>query len=400
MLILTLSCRSHSMHYQLFDWEGQAAAASGVVEQIGAEVSSSTHSVPGRPPVRRAGGCRDHAEALALVLDSLCAPDVGVLRHPGEIGGVAHRVPHGGETFTAPALVDNAALSLLKETLRLAPVLNASPLAGIEAALRLLPDGAQVAFFDTAFHHTMPRTSYLYPLPMEWYEKHRVRRYGFHGYAHLHASRRGAALLGRPDSQCTVISVHTGEGTSLCLVRDGVSVDTTMGFSPLDGMMMESACGAMDAGIIPFIMEEEGLSPREVEEILSTQSGSRGIAGGAVSGPDAREEVRLSPAGRLALEMEGYRLRKYLGAYLAAGNPDAIVFSYSAGWGEWPARRKALQELEPFGIRLDVEREREASTGGRELTVSAHDSRIPVFVVPCGEDQLLNREVARLAGWL
>ncbi|UFS72611.1 acetate/propionate family kinase [Geomonas sp. RF6] len=398
MLILTLSCRNDSMHYLLYDWEMKREVAAGSVERLGTG-SCITMSTPGKRARRREVDCRNHTGALAALLDTLTDQKTGVLKDLGGIRGVGHRVVNGGERFGAPVLISPETLPLLKETLLLAPQLNAPCLEGIEAGQELLSPLPQVALFETSFHRTMPEVAYLYPVPLEWYEKHRIRRYGFHGYAHLYAARRGAELLGLDLESSTLITVHVGEGASLCLVRNGASVETSMGFSPLQGLMMENGCGDIDAGIIPFIIEEEKLTPQEMDEILAKRSGSVGIAGAPVNGPAMKKEFRRSPRGRLALEMEGYRLKKYLGAYIAIGNPAAIVFSYSEGWADWPARAFALKDLEPFGIRLDAARDKDASAGGREVVISAENSRLPVVVLPSGEDLLVNAEVATVLGW-
>lgn len=398
MHILTLHCRNYELHFTLYDWERKRMAAWGAVERVVGD-STLTVAVPGRRPARRDRVCRNHIDALSLVLDTLTDRRGGVIDDLGAVRAVAHRVAHGAGRFHGPVVIDGDSLPLIGETLEFAPKLNAPALNGIEAARELLGPLPQVAVFDTDFHRTLPEVAYRYAVPTEWFERYRIRRYGFHGYAHLYAARRGAALLGRPPEECTLVTVHVGEGASLCLVRGGVSVDTSMGLSMLEGVMMDSACGDIDAGIIPFIIQEEGLTPQEVEAILGMNSGSMGIAGHPLNGPGAKKEFRRSPRGRLALEMEGYRLRKYLGAYLAVGNPDAIVFSYAEGWADWPARGAALKELRQFGVRLDAAAEKAACGGGGEVVVSAHDSRIPVLVVPSGEDVLVNGEVARVLGW-
>jgi acetate kinase len=264
-----------------------------------------------------------------------------------------------------------------------------------------LPEIPQVAIFDTAFHQTMPEKAYIYPLPYEWYQAHGVRRYGFHGQSHLYALRRGAALAGVACESCNMVTVHTGNGVSLCAVRNGVSVDTSMGLTPLEGVMMGNRCGDIDPGIIPFIMNQADLSPREIDLFMNQKSGLTGIVGRRVTRRMLVDEARDGDARcRLALDMEAYRLRKYLGAYLAViGKPDAIVFSYGEGWEDWPVRGMALSALEQFGIRLDPGRDREALKGGKEMLISADDSPVKVFVMPTGEDMVLNEDVAEIMGW-
>jgi len=401
MLILTLNCRRFSAQYQLFDWGRRVSLASGKVERVVVGDSFITHKVPGRDPQHRDRECADHTEALQLILDTLTDPKIGVLDHAGSIRAVGHRVVHGGEKFTHSVMIDPEVTEAIEEMAKLAPLHNTPNLAGIRGAQLLLPEIPQVAIFDTAFHQTMPEAAYIYPLPYEWYQKHGVRRYGFHGQSHLYASRRGAALAGVARERCNLVTVHTGNGVSLCAVRDGVSVDTSMGLTPLEGAMMGNRCGDIDPGIIPFMMNEAGISARELDLFLNQKSGLSGIVGRRVSRRILMDEARDGDARcRLALDMESYRLRKYLGAYLAViGKPDAIVFAYGEGWADWPVRGMALEGMEQFGIKVDPERDREALKGGKEMLISADDSRVKVFVMPSGEDMVLNEDVASILGW-
>jgi acetate kinase len=257
-------------------------------------------------------------------------------------------VVHGGEKFTRSVLIDSEVVAAIRETAQLAPLHNGPSLTGIEAAFILLPGIPQVAIFDTAFHQTMPQHAYIYPLPYEWYEKHGVRRYGFHGQSHHYAARRGAELLGLPPERTNLITVHTGNGVSLCAVKGGRSVDTSMGLTPLEGAMMGTRCGDIDAGIPPFIMNEMGLSSTEMDLFLNQKSGLTGVIGRNISRRAASEAADHGDQRcRLALEMEAYRLKKYIGAYIAAvGKIDAIVFSYGEGWVDWPVRGMALTGME------------------------------------------------------
>ena len=401
MLILTLNCRRFSVQYQLFDWRQRALLASGKVERIVIGDSFITHKVPGRASRHLDHECSDHGDALELILSTLTDARSGVLPDKGRIGAVGHRVVHGGEKFTRSVLIDEEVTAAIKETATLAPLHNTPNLAGIRAAQELLPGVPQVAVFDTAFHQTMPEAAYIYPLPYEWYLKHGVRRYGFHGQSHLYAARRGAALAGVAPERANLVTVHTGNGVSLCALRNGVSIDTSMGLTPLEGVMMGNRCGDIDAGIIPFMMNQAGISAGELDLFMNQKSGVTGIVGRRATHRMLVDEARQGDARcRLALEMESYRLRKYLGGYLAViGQPDAVVFTYSEGWQDWPIRGLALQGMEQFGIKLDTERERQALGEGGELQISADDSRIKVFVLPTGEDLVLNEDVASMLGW-
>ena len=401
MLILTLNCRRFSVQYQLFDWRHRVPLAHGEVERVVVGDSFITHKVPGRDPQHRDGECADHRGALKFILDTLTDPKIGVLSSTGKIRAVGHRVVHGGEKFTRSVRIDGEVTEAIREMADLAPLHNTPNLAGILGAQELLPDIPQVAIFDTAFHQTMPEAAYIYPLPYEWYQIHGVRRYGFHGQSHLYAARRGAALAGVALEQSNLVTVHTGDGVSLCAVRNGVSVDTSMGLTPLEGVMMANRCGDIDPGIIPFMMNQAGLSPHEMDLFMNQRSGLSGIVGRRVSRRILVDEARDGDARcRLALDMESYRLRKYLGAYLAViGKPDAIVFSYGEGWADWPIRGMALAGMEQFGIKVDPERDLKALTAGKELLISADDSRVKVFVMPTGEDMVLNEDVATIMGW-
>lgn len=401
MLILTLNCRRFSVQYQLYDWGTRTSLATGKVERILIGDSFLTHRVPGREPRHLDAECADHKEALALVLATLTDAKQGVIAARGEIAAIGHRVVHGGERFTRSVPIDEEVVDAIRETATLAPLHNTPNLAGIRAAEDLLPGVPQVAIFDTAFHQTMPETAYVYPLPYEWYQQHGVRRYGFHGQSHLWAARRGAALAGVARERCNMVTVHTGNGVSLCALKNGSSVDTSMGLTPLEGVMMGTRSGDIDAGIIPFLANQAGISVHEIDLFLNQKSGLAGIVGRKVSRRTLVDEaVNGDERCRLALDMEAYRLRKYLGAYIAViGKPDAIVFTYGEGWQDWPVRGMALAGMEQFGIKVDLKRDEEALTAAGELEISAEDSPVKVFVVPSGEDMVLNEDVAAIMGW-
>lgn len=401
MLILTLNCRRFSVQYQLFDWGRQVSLASGMVERILIGDSFLTHRVPGREPRHLDAECADHGEALRLVLATLTDAKEGVVPDLGKIGAIGHRVVHGGERFTRSVPVDEEVVAAIREMATLAPLHNTPNLAGIRAAQELLPELPQVAIFDTAFHQTMPEAAYIYPLPYEWYQNHGIRRYGFHGQSHLHAARRGAALAGVPLERCNMVTVHTGNGVSLCALKNGVSVDTSMGLTPLEGVMMGTRCGDIDAGIVPFMINEAGISAGELDLFMNQKSGLAGIVGRRVSRRVLVDEaVNGDPRCQLALDMEAYRLRKYLGAYIAvAGRIDAIVFTYSEGWEDWPVRGMALKEMGQFGIEVDLKRDEEALRGEAEMLISADSSPVKVFAIPSGEDMVLNEDVAAIMGW-
>lgn len=401
MLILTLNCRRFSAQYQLYDWSQRTLLAGGNVDRIVVGDSFLTLRVPGRPARHLEGECADHTDALRLILATLTDARDGVIADVAQITAIGHRVVHGGERFTRSVLIDAEVEQAIREMAHLAPLHNTPNLAGISAAGKLLPGRPQVAIFDTAFHQTMPETAYMYPLPYEWYRNHGVRRYGFHGQSHLHAARRGAELAGVPLERCNMVTVHTGNGVSLCAVKNGVCVDTSMGLTPLEGVMMGTRCGDIDAGIIPFMMNQAGISAAELDLYLNQKSGLAGIVGRRVSRRTVVDEAVVGdPRCQLALDMEAYRLRKYLGAYIAViGRPDAIVFTYGEGWEDWPVRGMALKEMSQFGIEVDLQRDEEALKGEKEMQISAAGSRVKVYAIPSGEDMVLNEDVAAIMGW-
>jgi acetate kinase len=401
MIILTLNCRRFSVQYQVFHWYRQILLARGTVERVVVGDSYLTHNVPGRPQQIIETDCEDHVGALHLILSTLVDPKIGVIGQLDAISAVGHRVAHGGEKFTASVLIDDEVTAAIEELAKLAPLHMAANVAGIRCAQRFLPDIPHVAIFDTAFHQTMPEPAYIYPLPYDWYQKYGIRRYGFHGQSHQHAARRGAALAGVPLENSNVVTVHVGEGVSLCAVKNGISVDTSMGLTQLEGVMMGHSCGNIDPGIIPFMMTQAGLSASEIELILYQKSGVTGIAGPHTSRRSLVDEARDGDQRcRLALKMESYRLRKYLGAYLAVtGKVDAIVFTYGEGWRDWPIRGLALREMEQFGIVVDPEKDWQATVTGNETEISRAESRIRVYVTPSGEDKVLNEDVAAILKW-
>lgn len=401
MLILTLSCRSYSIQYQLFDWKDKTALAYGDVERIVVGDTFITHKVPGMPVAHREHECPDHEAALQFILRTISDPKIGVIDSPKRINAVGHRVVHGGEKFTRSVLISSEVIEAIAETIHLAPLHNTPNLSGINAALSVLPDLPQVAIFDTAFHQTMPEEAYIYPLPYDWYKKHGIRRYGFHGQSHLFSARRGAELLGIPQEKANLVTVHTGNGVSLCAVKGGKSVDTSMGLTPLEGVMMGTRCGDIDPGITCFAMNEMGLSSTEMELFLNQKSGLAGIAGRYMSRRSALQEAAGGDERcRIGLEMEAYRLRKYIGSYIAVvGKLDGIVFSFGEGWADWPVRGMALSAMEHFGIKLDMAKDRAALETGRESVISADDSAVKVLVIPSGEELVLNEDVAAVLGW-
>ena len=398
MKILTITCWSHKIKYHLFSWEGRAILASGIIERVGLGSSFIRQTVPGREPLYLETETSDHQSAVALIIATLTDPQQGVIADALEISAVGHRVAHGGKEFRHSVLIDDHVLDSIRKLQHLAPLHSAPNIAGIEAAMINLPAIPQMAVFDTAFHLSMPESAYLYPLPYEWYENYGVRRYGFHGPSHLYLSRRAAVLLGKPVAACNLITIHLDRGVSLCAIRNGLSVDTSMGMTPLEGAVMETRCGDIDPGIQAYIMKVMNLSAKELEQILNNKSGIFGISGQRL---ERQHFLQAALAGdsrcKLALEIETYRLRKYIGSYLAIIGPlDAIVFTTGTGEAEWPVREMVLNELDCFGIRLDRNRNRASRSKHEEVEISAEESLIRLFVMPTNEELVIAEDVAAI----
>jgi len=398
MDILALNCGSSSVKYQLFDWKKKEVIAKGMVERVTIGDSFIIHEVPGRETYREEYECPDHRTAIHLIVKILTDKKYGVVDDMSKISAVGHRVVHGGEKFARSVLIDDAVLEAIKEVQHLAPLHNPPNISGIEAAQENLPNVPHIAIFDTAFHQTMPQHAYMYPLPYEWYEKHSVRRYGFHGTSHLYVSKRAAVMLGKDPKDCNIITMHIGNGVSHTAIKGGVSVDTSMGLTPLEGAVMGTRCGDIDPAIPMFIQQKEGLSAKELDSILNKKSGVLGITGQYTDRRDVLEGIENGDERcKLALEIEGYRLKKYIGSYCAAiGRLDAVVFT--AGVGEMGAaiREKALEGLEHMGIILDREKNRNTMTRKRESVITTPDSPVKVFVIPTDEELVFTEDVVAI----
>ncbi|MFZ4855478.1 MAG: acetate kinase [Desulfuromonadaceae bacterium] len=395
MIIMALNCGSSSVKYQLFDWAKMEVVAKGMVERVIIGGSYIVHEVPGFENYHLELDCANHQEAIDLVIKTVTDEIHGVLKSVHEINAVGHRVVHGGEKFTCSVLIDKNVLDAVKEVQHLAPLHNPPNIEGIEAAQALMPTVPHIAIFDTAFHQTMPEYAYIYPLPYEWYEKNQVRRYGFHGTSHLYVSKRAAALLGKDPRDTNIVTMHIGNGVSHCAIKNGISVDTSMGLTPLEGAVMGTRCGDIDPAIPAFMMQKDNLSAKEIDSILNKKSGVLGITGRFT---DRRDVIEHANAGdkrcKLSLDIEAYRLKKYIGAYMAAvGKLDAVVFT--AGVGEMGAliREKAIEGLDHIGIILDRERNKSAMTRKRETLITTDDSPVKVYVIPTDEELVFTEDV-------
>ena len=396
MTILVLNCGSSSLKYKLFATEGLALLAAGMAERIG-QADGRLHTrwrrAEGRFPAQEYRGVTaDHRAALQHVFGDLA--EEGVLRDSADVSAVGHRVVHGGERFHEPVLLDATAIAAIRELVPLAPLHNPANLLGIELAQALCPRAAQVAVFDTAFHQTLPPHAFRYALPDWTYRQHQVRRYGFHGTSVAYVGRRAAELLGKPFEQANLIVLHLGNGASVTAVGNGRSIDTSMGMTPLEGLIMGTRCGDLDPDVPFYLMRHTALSADQTEELLFHGSGLRGLAGVG----DMRELHALAQQGNgnaeLALRMTGYRLKKYIGAYSAAlGRVDAIVFTAGIGENDPDLRARACGELNNLGIVLDHELNATPAATARDIAAAA--SPVRILVIPTDEEW----EIAR-ATWV
>lgn len=394
--ILVINCGSSSLKYSFYDTADESRHAKGLVERIGIEGTQLKHHGPKgevRKPLPKGG----FPAAFQAMVTELTARESGVISGAGGVSVVAHRVVHGGEKFTEATLLTDEALKQIEALSSLAPLHNPVNLAGIHEMRKRFPAVPQVAVFDTAFHHTLPAHAYLYGLPYELYETQAVRRYGFHGTSHQYVSLRAAQFLERRPNELRLVSCHLGNGSSLCAVNHGRSVDTSMGFTPAEGLIMGTRCGDVDAGVLAFLERTQGRTATQSEEMLNKQSGLLGLSG--VSS-DMREILRAAEDGNhralLALKTYCYRVRKYIGAYVAAlGGLDAIVFTGGVGQGSAEARALALQGLDCMGIKLDAARNRTARGFEEICRITSEDSKITVLVVPTDEERMMAREALR-----
>ncbi len=401
MIILTLNCGSSSLKYQVYDWDKRAVLATGIVERISLENSVIKHQATGKDEYILEHSCPTHKEAIDLIMNTLVDKEVGAIKAISDIKAVGHRVVHGGEKFNKSVIIDNEVIKSFEDISDLAPLHNPANIIGIKAAKAELPDVPHCAIMDTAWHQTMPKKAYLYALPYEWYKKYGVRRYGFHGTSFLYTAKRAAALLGKDPFKTNLIIAHIGNGSSINAVKNGVSFDTSMGLTPLEGLIMGTRSGDHDPAIAYYIMNKTGMTPTEVETALNKKSGVLGITEKWVDRRDieiAAEEGNERAI--LAQEMEAYRIRKYIGSYsFALGKVDAIVFTAGVGERGPVTRLLATQGLEEFGIKIDPEKNKNSMSKNVETEISASDSKVKVYVIPTDEELVMTEDTeALLAG--
>jgi acetate kinase len=398
MIILCLNCGSSSVKYRLYDWDNKATLASGIVERVTVGGSFCYHEVPGRDPIKIVHDCKDHKQAIKLALDTMVNPPHGVVDSLSRISAVGHRVVHGGEKFAKSVIINPETLNTFKELSDLAPLHNPPNIMGIEAAQEIMPTIPHMAIMDTAWHQTMPSSSYIYALPYEWYEKYGVRRYGFHGTSFLYTAKRAAVLLEKDPFQCNLVITHIGNGVSTNAIKNGISFDTSMGLTPLEGMVMGTRAGDHDAAIDFYIMQKENKTAKEMDSLLNKKSGILGITGKFTDRRDVEKGAQEGDKRcQLAIDIECYRLKKYIGAYsYAVGGVDAIVFTAGVGEMSDITRAKALDGLGSLGVVYDPEKNKAAKTRNSESDITGVGSKVKIFVIPTDEERVFIEDVVHL----
>lgn len=398
MVILTLNCGSSSAKYQVYDWEEKEVLAVGVVERIGLEYSTIEHKAVGKEEYTAEFSSPTHKEAIELIIRMLLDKEYGVIGDLQEIGAVGHRVLHGGEAFKKSALITDEVIAQLKSYIHLGPLHMPANIMGIEGAVKAMPDVPQAIILDTAWHQTMPEDAFMYAVPYEWYTKYNVRRYGFHGTSHLYCAKRAAAILGKKNKDTNVIICHIGNGASVSAVKNGIAVDTSMGLTPLEGLVMGSRSGDIDPAIIPYMMENTGMSAREMDTVLNKKSGLIGLCGKS----DRRDVQKSAREGdknaQLAVDMEGRRIGKYIGSYatLLGGRLDAIVFTAGVGEMGPHIREKACEGLEIIGAKLDLKKNKTSLSRNGEFEISTDDSNVKILVIPTDEELVMTEDAFAL----
>lgn len=398
MKVLVINCGSSSLKYQLIDMSNEEALAQGLVERIGMDGSILTQKVEGKDKYIIETPMNNHQVAIELVLKSLVDKTHGVIKSMDEISAVGHRIVHGGEKYAASVVIDEEVLENLQDISKLAPLHNPANITGIKACQEIMKNTPMVAVFDTAFHQTMPEKAFMYPVPYKFYEEDHIRRYGFHGTSHKYVAGKVAECMDKDIKDLKIITCHIGNGVSVTAVEGGKSVDTTMGFTPLDGIMMGSRCGNIDPSIVTYLMTEKGYSAEEVDKILNKESGCLGIANLGTDFRDIRSAVeeRNDPKAVLVMDIYGYQIKKQIGAYAAAmGGVDGIVFTAGLGEHAPEIRIRVLNNMEFLGIELDVEKNDNQNIGDG-MEISKPTSRVKVFVIPTNEEVMIARETLAL----
>lgn len=393
---MVLNCGSSSVKYQLIDVDKCYVLAKGTVSRIGMSGAVLVHKPHDRPEITISSEILDHIAAVKHVIDILLSPDHGVIQDKSEIAAVGHRVVHGGEKFPDSVLIHRDVMQVLRSCIELAPLHNPHNIRGINACQQILPGVSQVAVFDTAFHQKMPPLAYIYGIPYILYKKYGIRRYGFHGTSHFYVSRRASRIMRRPIEELKIITCHLGNGASMAAVKGGKSVDTSMGFTPLEGLLMGTRSGDLDPAIILHVMAREELTLHEANTLLNKHSGMQGISGFSSDMQDIiAESQKGNTSAQLALDVYCYRIRKYIGAYAAAmGGLDALVFTAGIGENSPLVRKKCCENLEFLGIRINHEKNEKAKK--IEAEIQTDDSKIKILCIPTNEELVIALDTKRV----
>ncbi|MBO4235404.1 MAG: acetate kinase [Firmicutes bacterium] len=391
MKVLVINCGSSSLKYQVLDMTDESVLAKGLVERIGMDGSVINHTKTGEDKVVNEVPMKDHKDAIVQVLAAIQDSVHGVVSDMAEIGAVGHRVVHAGEKYAESVLIDDTVIKALEECVEIAPLHNPPNLLGIAACRELMPETPMVAVFDTAFHQTMPPESYIYAIPYEYYERYRIRRYGFHGTSHKYVAERAAAMLGKSLSDLKLITCHLGNGASVTAVKYGKVVDTSMGFTPLEGLVMGTRSGDIDPAIITFIREKENLAPGEENNILNKKSGVLGVSGVSSDFRDLEAAVEEgNERAALALRMFAHRVKHYIGAYIAEMNGvDAIIFTDGVGENDISMRDIICADMESLGIDIDPIKNK---VRGQETIINTDDSKVAILLIPTNEELMIARD--------
>ena len=394
MNVFVLNCGSSSLKYQLIDMKNEKVIAQGLVEKIGEEISFLKHN-SNCDEIVIEENIKDHNQAIELVLEVLQSREHGVIKNMDEINVVGHRVVHAGEKFSGSVLITKAVIDALRENIKLAPLHNPANIIGIEVSKKLMPETPDVGVFDTAFHQSMPAESFLYALPYEWYEENGVRRYGFHGTSHKYVSERGAEILNKEYNDLKIITCHLGNGASVAAIDHGKVIDTSMGLTPLEGLVMGTRPGDLDPGIIPYIMKERNMTIEEVDQAFNKASGVLGISG---LSNDFRELTEAAEKGNkraeLAIDIFCRRVKKYIGAYIALmDGVDLLIFTAGIGENAVDVRAKILSNLENLGIIINQDKNK---SRGKEIKISSDSSAVDVYIIPTNEELVIAREAKKI----
>ena len=383
------------MKYQLIDMDNEAVLAKGLCERIGIDGSNLQHTNVGKDTKTKIEKpMKDHGDAIQMVIDALVDGEIGVISSMDEIGAVGHRVVHGAEEFADSCVITEAVMKALEKCVPLAPLHNPPNIIGIEACKKIMPNTPMVGVFDTAFHQTMPSKAFMYALPYEYYENDRIRKYGFHGTSHKYVSQKAAEFLGKPASELKIVTCHLGNGSSISAVDGGKCVDTSMGFTPLDGVPMGTRTGSMDPAVVTYLINQKGLDAKAVDNLMNKQSGVQGVSG--VSS-DFRDLSAAAEQGneraKLALDMFAYQVKKYVGAYAAAmGGLDAVVFTAGVGENDADTRAAVVDGLEFLGVKIDADKNNTRGT----VDISAADAKVKTLVIPTNEELMIAIDTKRL----